>query len=74
MEATTLNQTQIHLLKMFSYAKTDEALQRLKAALVAFYSQKIDEEMDALWKSGEMNDEKQESFKNGHQRMTANRL
>ena len=68
MEATTLNQTQIHLLKMFSCAKTDEALQRLKAALVAFYSQKIDEEMDALWKSGEMNDEKQESFKNGHQR------
>ena len=65
-QAPALNPTQLHLLKMFSFCKTEEALENIKKALLKYYSVEIDKEMDALWASGEMTDEKQEAFKNGH--------
>ena len=66
MIATTLNPTQMHLLKMFSYATSPSALDNIKAALVSYYSEAIDKEMDALWASGVMNDKRQEEFKEAH--------
>ena len=65
-QAPALNPTQLHLLKMFSFCKTKTAMENIKKALLKYYAEEIDKEMDALWASGEMNDEKQESFKNGH--------
>ena len=41
-------------------------MENIKKALQKYYADAIDKEMDALWESGEMNDTKQESFRNGH--------
>lgn len=41
-------------------------MENIKKALLKYYADAIDKEMDALWESGEMNDEKQELFRNGH--------
>jgi len=68
MERTYFNQTQLHLLKMFSYAKTDEDLQDIKDALCEYFAKKVDEEMDKLWESGEWNEEKNEAVLKEHLR------
>ena len=65
-QTPTLNQTQLHLLRMFSFCKTKSAMENIKKALMLYYAEIIDKEMDELWASGKMNDAKQESFKNGH--------
>ena len=66
MATQTLNPTQMHLMRMFSFCRTKSAMENIKKALQKYYADAIDKEMDALWKSGEMNDTKQESFRNGH--------
>ena len=66
MATQTLNPTQMHLMRMFSFCRTKSAMENIKKALQKYYADAIDKEMDALWESGEMNDAKQESFRNGH--------
>ena len=56
----------MHLIRMFSFCRTKSAMENIKKALLKYYADAIDKEMDALWESGEMNDEKQELFRNGH--------
>ena len=53
MEAITFNPTQVLVLNLVSHIKSSEALEQLREQLAAFYAQKIDEEMDQLWESGE---------------------
>lgn len=65
---TALNPTQIHLLEMFSYAKTQEAFDEVKKALFQYFSQKVEDDMDALWDSGEWDDEKNENILKEHLR------
>ena len=52
--STQLNPTQLHLLKMFSYAKTDRDLDDIKSALSAYFASNIDKAMDQLWDDGVM--------------------
>ena len=52
MAVAALNPTQLHLLKMFSYARTESALSDLKDALTQYFADKVDEEMDKLWDEG----------------------
>ena len=66
MATTHLNEAQIQILDMMSHIKSQESLERLKSQIAEFYAKLIDEEMDALWKSGEMNEEKLSSFENAH--------
>ena len=40
------NATQLHLLKMFSFTKTEKTLQDLKKLLRDFYIQQVDNEVD----------------------------
>ena len=68
MSTTTFNLTQLHLIKMFAYAKTDEALSEMKKALVEYYSKISDKQIDALWDAGVMATEKIEEIKNSHLR------
>ena len=63
-----LNQSQLHLLSMLSFAKTKTALFDLKDVLAQFYAKKVDEQMDELWKSGKMTHEKNENLKTKHLR------
>jgi hypothetical protein len=44
--AQPLNATQLHLLKIFSFAKTEQTLQDLKKLLRDFYIQQVNKEVD----------------------------
>ncbi len=68
MEATIFNPTQLHLLKMFSYAKNEDSLDEIKKALTAYFSKKVEDEMDELWEIGEWDDKKNESILKEHLR------
>ena len=68
MEATVFNPTQLHLLKMFSYAKSEEALLEIKKALSVYFAQKVEEDMDALWDEGLWSQEKNEVVLEEHLR------
>lgn len=59
---SSLNPTQLHLLKMFSYATDERQLDELKAALTSYFAAKIDSEMDKLWDEGKWSDEKNEEI------------
>lgn len=68
MQAVTFNQTQIHILDMASHIKTEQSLELLKQQLAAFYAKQIDEQMDALWDSGQWNDRKLADLRSAHYR------
>ena len=68
MEATVFNQAQIDLLRMMSFVKTDEIMNELKKVIAQYFAQKARREMDKMWETGEMNDEKFNSFKTLHER------
>lgn len=63
-----LNPTQLHLLRLFSFAKNEESLNEIKMALTAYFAQKVEEDMDALWETGEWDQEKNEAVLKEHQR------
>lgn len=62
------NKAQLHLLEMFSYIKTDEELDELKDALAEFYARRADKELDKLWKSGQLNEERMKELRGMHLR------
>ena len=68
MAVAALNPTQVHLLKMFSYAQTDSALSNIKDALTKYFASNIDQAMDQLWKEGKWNDDKNEEILQEHLR------
>jgi len=68
MEAAAINQTQIHLLKMFSYATTEAALEDIKKALSLYFAKRVSDDMDALWDNGEWSQEMNEAVLQEHLR------
>ncbi len=68
MAVAALNPTQLHLLKMFSYARTESALSDIKDALTRYFADKVDEEMDKLWDEGKWDNEKNEEILKEHLR------
>lgn len=56
------------LLKMMSFVKTSEALDQLKQVISDFFAQQAQEEINHLWETGELNDDKIESFRQLHER------
>ena len=68
MNNITLNPTQLYLLRMFSYAKSESSLDEIKKALTTYFAQKVEDEMDKLWESGEWDQEKNEAILNEHLR------
>ena len=52
MQTTVFTPTQIHLLQMFQYMKSEEELIELKNLLFRYYSQKMDERLNKLWDMG----------------------
>lgn len=70
--ATQLNPTQLHLLKMFSYTKSETTLDSMKQVLVQFYSQKLDDEMERLWDEGLWDEQKNEDILKEHLRTHRN--
>lgn len=68
MATTVLNETQLQLVKMFSFAKTKTATDKLKKVLSSYYAKEIEKQMDALWKSGKMTEEKNNKIAKTHLR------
>lgn len=62
--SAALNPTQLHLLRMFSYAKDKRQLDDLKSALTSYFAANIDREMDKLWDEGKWDNEKNENILN----------
>ena len=68
MNNVALNPTQLHLLKMFSFAKTEDTLFEIKKVLSAYFAQRVEDEMDKLWDDGLWSQEKNESILKEHLR------
>lgn len=67
-----LNPTQLHLLKMFSFAKSEQALDDLKVALSDYFAKKVEDGMDRLWDEGLWDDNKNEEILRQHLRTPYN--
>lgn len=72
MEATVFNPAQLQVLEMMSFVKSNEALSELKQVISDFFAKQAQAEIDRLWESGELNEEKVESFRELHQRTPYN--
>lgn len=68
MEATVLNQAQLDVLRMMSYIQSPESLQDLKNVIANYFAKKAEDSIKKMWVTGELNDEKFESFKTLHER------
>jgi hypothetical protein len=68
MERTVFNDYQLHMLNTMSHIHSPENMAELKKVVASYFAQKAEEEMKRMWESGEMNDEKFESFRTLHER------
>lgn len=68
MEATVFNQAQMQLLDMMSFVKTPEALNDLNKAISDYFAREAQKEIDRLWESGDLDEEKVENFRRLHER------
>lgn len=66
MEAITFSPAQVHVFNLVSHIKSNEGLEQLREQLATFYAQQVDKEMDALWESGEWNEQKLQSLRGSH--------
>ena len=63
-----LNNVQIELLSAMSSMHSEEDLLALKRALTAFFADRAEAEMDALWDRGEWNEQTLANLKTAHYR------
>ena len=52
MEATTLNEAQMSILRLLGSMKTVEEVKELRQVICDYYARRVDEEMDLLWEAG----------------------
>lgn len=58
MHATVFNPTQIHLLQMFALDKSQSGLDELKDVLYQHYSARMEERLDMLWETGQLDQQR----------------
>ena len=63
MEATVLNPTPMHLLKMFSFNKSEDFAREIQDVLTRHFQAQIDAEADRLWDEGVLNQEKLDAIR-----------
>ena len=68
MQSTVFNNAQMELLDMMSFVDPPEMLAQLKQAISDFFARRAEEEIDRLWETGALNEQKVESFRNLHER------
>jgi hypothetical protein len=69
METTVFNPTQLYLLQLFSYSKTEETKQELQKLLTAYYREKVNKRANELWEKLNLNQEKLDEICNAHERL-----
>lgn len=68
MERTVFNPAQMELLEMMSFVDSPEALSQLKKVISDYFAKQAQKEIDRLWESGQLDENKVESFRNLHER------
>jgi hypothetical protein len=66
METITFSPAQVHVFNLVSHIKTALGLERLREQLTAFYAQQVDDELDALWESGQFDDKRLQELRGSH--------
>ena len=66
-----LNSVQLHLLKIFSFAKSDEGLKELQGVLFDYYRKKLSAQTDDFWNKNNLDCSKMEEIMYGHNRISA---
>jgi hypothetical protein len=66
MEAITFSPAQIHVFNMVSHIKSAIGLEKLRQQLATFYAKQVDDEMDALWESGQWDEQKLQELRGSH--------
>ena len=72
MQSTVFNNAQMELLDMMSFVDTPEMLAQLKQATSDFFARRAEEEIDQLWETGALDEQKVENFRNLHERTPYN--
>jgi len=67
----TLNSVQLHLLKVFSFTKSEEGLKELQSVLFDYYRNKLKVQTDEFWKKNNLDSSQMEKIMYGHNRITA---
>ena len=65
-----LNSIQLHLLKMFSFSKSDEGLKELHSVLFDYYRNKTKVQTDEFWEKNHLDNAKMEEIMYGHNRIS----
>jgi len=73
MEAITFSPAQMHVLNLVSHIKSAMGLEQLREQLAAFYAQKVDDEMDGLWESGQWSEKRLQELRGSHFRTPYNK-
>ena len=66
-----LNSVQLHLLKIFSFAKSEEGLQELQSVLFDYYRNKLKVQTNEFWKNNNLDNSKMEAIMYGHNRISS---
>lgn len=73
METITFSPAQVHVFNLVSHIKSALGLEKLKDQLAAFYAKQVDDEMDALWESGQWDEKRMEELRGSHFRTPYNK-
>ena len=73
METITFSPAQVHVFNLVSHIKSALGLEQLKDQLAAFYAKQVDDEMDALWDSGQWDEKRMNELRGSHFRTPYNR-
>jgi hypothetical protein len=74
MTASPLNQSQIEILKMFEFHKTEEDMKRLKKVLLDYLYNRAMEETSKVWDERGYTAETMEQWKDEHMRINVDEL
>ena len=70
MNATQITPTQMHLLKLFSFDKSESRALEIKDVLMRYFQGRLDAESDRLWDEGVLDQERLEQLR--HKDLHAN--
>lgn len=64
MNATQITPTQMHLLKLFSFDRSESRAQEIKDVLMRYFQGRLDAESDRLWDEGVLDQERLDQLRN----------
>ena len=68
MERTVFNQAQLQILDLLSRVDSEKTLNEIRDLLADYFARKAEEEIDALWEFGRLNEQVLEEWKHEHMR------